>query len=245
MDWVSKQNELRIVDDQISSPTWARMLAESSAQIIAQGRGEPLAFLEDKVGLYHLCGGGYCSRYGWVEEIMRQTGKIEQIKLIPAKSDDFPNPAKRPQFSVLDCSLIQETFHIQDYRIGSHLWDWHYLMIETGLFCCSMIRIGGFDVTIQFEIQEALIQLPDISRPHPILNTRKLDWSHGFNLFSDPLPSGRQIGFIGFRGIFAIPKVLVVNRWLYPIVYQMLDNGWRNRIPGRIQVFPQCLNFSK
>ncbi len=113
MNWVTKQNELKIVDDQISSPTWARMLAESSAQIIAQGRGTPLAFLEDKVGLYHLCGDGYCSRYRWVEEIMRQTGKIEKIKLIPAKSDDFPNPAKRPQFSVLDCSLIQETFQFR------------------------------------------------------------------------------------------------------------------------------------
>ncbi len=112
MSWVNNKNELKIVDDQISSPTWARMLAETSAHIIAQGRGNPLAFLQDKVGLYHLSGVGYCSRYRWVEEIMRQTGKIDQIRLIPANSDDFPNPAERPHFSVLDCSLVQETFHV-------------------------------------------------------------------------------------------------------------------------------------
>ena len=112
MNWVNNKNELKIVDDQISSPTWARMLAETSAHIIAQGRGNPLTFLQDKVGLYHLSGVGYCSRYRWVEEIMRQTGKIDQIRLIPANSDDFPNPAERPHFSVLDCSLVQETFHV-------------------------------------------------------------------------------------------------------------------------------------
>ena len=53
MSWVNNQNELKIVDDQISSPTWARMLAETSAQIIAQGRGDPLGFLADKVGIFH------------------------------------------------------------------------------------------------------------------------------------------------------------------------------------------------
>ena len=118
MGWANKHNDLKIVDDQISSPTWARMLAEFSAQVIAQGREKPLEFLGDKVGLYHLSGAGYCSRYQWVEEMMRQTGKLGQVNLKPAKSDDFPNPAKRPQFSVLDCSLIQETFHfaIPDWR---------------------------------------------------------------------------------------------------------------------------------
>ncbi|MDY6873992.1 MAG: dTDP-4-dehydrorhamnose reductase, partial [Chloroflexota bacterium] len=42
LKWAREQETLRIVDDQISSPTWARTLAEATAQVIAKGRGEPV-----------------------------------------------------------------------------------------------------------------------------------------------------------------------------------------------------------
>ena len=58
LKWARENETLRIVDDQISSPTWARTLAEATAQVIAQGRGEPSDYIKEKSGIYHLAGGG-------------------------------------------------------------------------------------------------------------------------------------------------------------------------------------------
>ena len=70
LQWARENETLRIVDDQISSPTWARTLAEATAQIVAQGRGDPVEYIREKRGLYHLAGGGSCSRYEWAREIL-------------------------------------------------------------------------------------------------------------------------------------------------------------------------------
>ena len=99
LEWARKNETLRIVDDQISSPTWARTLAEATAQVVAQGREEPVAYLREKRGLYHLAGGGACSRYEWAEAILatllqEQSFKVKTIE--PAKSDEFLTPAERP-----------------------------------------------------------------------------------------------------------------------------------------------------
>ena len=102
---------LRIVDDQVSSPTWARILAEASAQVIAQGRSDPLGYLAEKSGLYHLAGGGYCSRYEWAKEILLLIG-LNNIKLEKASSLDFKTKADRPLFTALDNSLFQNTFSL-------------------------------------------------------------------------------------------------------------------------------------
>jgi dTDP-4-dehydrorhamnose reductase len=99
LKWAREQEMLRIVDDQISSPTWARTLAEATAQVIAQGWGEPVEYIREKRGLYHLAGGGSCSRYEWAKAILAlDPNKEEQIvkELFPAKSADFPTSARRP-----------------------------------------------------------------------------------------------------------------------------------------------------
>ncbi|MDP2966327.1 MAG: sugar nucleotide-binding protein [Pelolinea sp.] len=106
---------LRIVDDQISSPTWARMLAEATAQIIAQGRGEPVDYIKEKAGLYHLAGGGSCSRYEWARAILDMDPKKEEQvvkELLPAKTSEFPTPAMRPANTALDCSAFEKTFNL-------------------------------------------------------------------------------------------------------------------------------------
>ena len=51
LEWAKTKEVLRIVDDQVSTPTWARTLAEATAQVVAQGRGDPLGWLEEKRGL--------------------------------------------------------------------------------------------------------------------------------------------------------------------------------------------------
>lgn len=115
LEWARTQKVLRIVDDQISSPTWARMLAEATAQIVAQGRGELVNYLKEKAGLYHLAGEGSCSRYEWARAIMElDSKKKEQMvkELVPAKSSDFSTNAQRPLFSALDCKKPMEHFEL-------------------------------------------------------------------------------------------------------------------------------------
>lgn len=113
LQWAREQETLRVVDDQISSPTWARMLAEATALVLAQGRSEPVDYLREKAGLYHLAGSGACSRYEWAQAILELDPKKNEHKvqqLLPAKSSQFPTPAERPLVSVLDCGRFKQTF---------------------------------------------------------------------------------------------------------------------------------------
>jgi dTDP-4-dehydrorhamnose reductase len=115
LQWARTQEVMRVVDDQISSPTSARMLAEVTALILAQGREDVFGYLKEKGGLYHCAGGGFCSRYEWAKAILElDTQKEEQIvkQLLPAKSCEFFTPASRPMVSVLGCEKLNNEFHI-------------------------------------------------------------------------------------------------------------------------------------
>ena len=115
MEWARKNKTLRIVDDQISSPTWARTLSEATAQILAKGREHPLAYIEEQKGLYHLTGGGHCSRYEWAQFILdNETNKESQLvkELLPANSSDFPLPATRPLNTAMLCDKFERRFKI-------------------------------------------------------------------------------------------------------------------------------------
>ena len=118
LEWAKTKTELRVVDDQVSTPTWARSLAEASAQVIAQGKSDPLAYLKENRGLYHLTDGGFCSRFEWAREIIRLAGLSERVTVQPAKSIEFPTPAVRPEFSVLNCDVIKRKF------TNVHLLNW-------------------------------------------------------------------------------------------------------------------------
>jgi dTDP-4-dehydrorhamnose reductase len=116
LGWARTNETLRIVDDQVSNPTWARMLAEVTAQILAGGESR----LRERTGLYHLAGGGHASRFAWAQEIIKlDPGRHEQTvkQLLPAPSSDFPTPAQRPLFSALDCKKFEQTFDL-------HLPNW-------------------------------------------------------------------------------------------------------------------------
>lgn len=115
LSWAQKNPVLRIVDDQVSNPTWARALAEISAQVLAQAlaSGDPQAWLAQRAGVYHLAGGGYASRYAWAREIIRLAGLESPPQVVSAKSADFPTPARRPLFSALDCSKFEAVFGLR------------------------------------------------------------------------------------------------------------------------------------
>ena len=104
LEWASQNETLRIVDDQISSPTWARTLAEATAQITAQGRKDPVGYVQQIRGLYHLTDAGPCSRFEWAKAILDLYPEREALlakAIVPAKSDEFPSPVQRPNISVL------------------------------------------------------------------------------------------------------------------------------------------------
>ncbi|MDO9085542.1 MAG: dTDP-4-dehydrorhamnose reductase [Anaerolineaceae bacterium] len=116
INWAQKNEELRIVDDQIGNPTWARMLAILSAKFILSSKFETLKFLEKNHGVFHLAGGGYTSRYEWTKSIINHIPKdisVKVKKINPAKSHEFPTPATRPMFSALNCEKFENTFSIK------------------------------------------------------------------------------------------------------------------------------------
>lgn len=100
-----EREELRIVDDQIGSPTWSRMIAEVTAQIISQAQGNLTDFFASHRGVYHLSPRGQTSWYGFAQEIFAyglQQSERKLQRLIPISSQDYPTAATRPKYSLLD-----------------------------------------------------------------------------------------------------------------------------------------------
>jgi len=109
---------LTVVDDQYGAPTWARNVAEVTAQIFAQGRAMGEAWFADRSGTYHVTAGGRCSWYEFACRIAEShLGRPYEPGLNPIPSSEYPTKAKRPPDSVLDCSDLMNTF-------GLALEDW-------------------------------------------------------------------------------------------------------------------------
>ncbi len=117
LNWSRAKKELRIVDDQIGSPTWARMLAELMTMALVRGGTEDIVqFMQATSGIYHLTGSGAVSRLDWVKRILELDPQPqEQIVevLLPAKTREFVTPAQRPLHSPLDCSKFEKTFGLR------------------------------------------------------------------------------------------------------------------------------------
>ena len=116
LGWARKSSTLRIVDDQVGNPTWARMLAELTGLLLVQTRGNVYEKIREQCGIYHLAGSGYTSRYEWAKEILaNDPNRSEQTvqTLEPARTIDFPTPATRPLFSALDCTRFEKTFGLR------------------------------------------------------------------------------------------------------------------------------------
>jgi len=116
LGWARKNENLKVVSDQISGPTWARMLAGITSLMLAQNNANLLEIIRERRSVYHLAGAGYTSRYEWAKEILvNDPNRTEQIvrDLEPARSDDFPTTAVRPLFSALDCTRFEDTFGLK------------------------------------------------------------------------------------------------------------------------------------
>lgn len=128
LGWARQHEVLRVVDDQVGSPTWARALAQATTHVLSQGRGELLDYLQQHCGVYHLAGAGAASRYEWAKEIIEQDPNKEEHKvkeIIAVKSTEFPSKALRPAYSALDCSRFATTFgiHLPPWQLGIRLLE--------------------------------------------------------------------------------------------------------------------------
>ena len=114
--WARGKPPLRLVTDQVSGPTWARMLAEVTTQLLTLGRDDLYTWFSEYHGLYHLAGSGYCSRLEWGAQVMQLDPHREQqtvSEVQPAQTSEFPTPARRPLFSALNCDHFTDTFHLR------------------------------------------------------------------------------------------------------------------------------------
>ncbi len=107
---LQEKPQLRIVADQIGAPTWAGSIANSTRALIERWQaGEP-----GEWGIYHLSAAGETSWFGFAEAIgehLREQGKA-CAELEPIPSSAYPTPAKRPLNSRLDCSRLQQQWHV-------------------------------------------------------------------------------------------------------------------------------------
>lgn len=111
--WASGQKEISIVDDQIGSPTWAKMLAEQTARLLIRRR--VLDNIDEITGVYHCAGRGAVSRYDLARKVLSLTQSpvgYESTVAIPVKSGQFPSPALRPSYTALDCTKFEKAFDV-------------------------------------------------------------------------------------------------------------------------------------
>lgn len=111
----AERERLAIVDDQVGAPTWCRLIAEATAQLIAPGRGALEGYLRERGGLYHLSCAGSVSWCGFARRILSMQGSPTPVDAIDSAA--YPTLAKRPAYSVLDNARVR-TEH------GVHMPRW-------------------------------------------------------------------------------------------------------------------------
>ena len=90
-----EREEIRVVSDQVGSPTYTRHLAGKVVEIVSSGR----------YGTYHVTNSGCCSRFEFARAILRRTGS--GARLVPVSTSEYPVPARRPKNGVLRNFVLQ------------------------------------------------------------------------------------------------------------------------------------------
>ena len=97
------QPEIKVVCDQIGTPTFARDLARAVVKVLQSHQWVP--------GIYHFTDEGAASWYDFAKAIFRIAGK--NVKVTPIPTEDYPTPASRPSYSILDRTRIKATYGIE------------------------------------------------------------------------------------------------------------------------------------
>lgn len=120
MQLTASKPQLKVVFDQVGTPTYALDLAEAIGVVIKDYKREnsnsqpatlssPLNY--SKTGVYHYSNEGVCSWYDFTKMIAEYNGTTD-CDVQPCHSDEFPSPVKRPSYSVLDKTKIKEVFGV-------------------------------------------------------------------------------------------------------------------------------------
>ena len=96
---LANKDELNVVDDQKGCPTWTIELIQGI-----------LKLLNKPYGIYHICGSGKTTWFGFADEIFKKEGL--KVNLKPCLTSDFPRPAKRPHYSVMENNGITRDWKI-------------------------------------------------------------------------------------------------------------------------------------
>jgi dTDP-4-dehydrorhamnose reductase len=131
----NERDDLRIVDDQIGAPTWARDIAEATARIVPAARGEQ-ARGTFAPGVFNLSAAGATSWYGFagaiLDEAMRSGLLTRAPRLTRITSKDYPTPAARPKNSQLSGERLKA-------RFGIALPDWRASLAR----CIAEMKAGA------------------------------------------------------------------------------------------------------
>jgi dTDP-4-dehydrorhamnose reductase len=117
-----EREELRIVADQHGAPTCARHIAEATAQMLLQMGTQRTAW-RDRSGVYHLTAGGETSWHEFACHIVEHQRRHEPVlakRIEPITTEEYPLPARRPRYSVLNNDKLLDTFGIAlpDWKAG-------------------------------------------------------------------------------------------------------------------------------
>ena len=102
-----ERENLSVVSDQIGSPTWVRLVANTTERALDLASSKAALKIAD--GLYHVAASGVTSWHGFASAILANTNdterRVQNIRAIT--TSEYPTPAKRPAYSVLDCTKIE------------------------------------------------------------------------------------------------------------------------------------------
>ena len=105
LNLASTKPELKVVFDQVGTPTYAQDLAKAITGILEKYNGT-------QTGIYHYSNEGVCSWFDFAKMITEYSG-ITTCNIQPCYSADFPSPVKRPSYSVLDKTKIKQVFGVE------------------------------------------------------------------------------------------------------------------------------------
>ena len=118
MNLTATKPQLKVVFDQVGTPTYALDLAHAIEVVLKDFAAEKAGPMSDassvsytKTGIYHYSNEGVCSWYDFTKMIAEYNGTTA-CDIQPCHSNEFPSPVKRPSYSVLDKTKIKETFGI-------------------------------------------------------------------------------------------------------------------------------------
>lgn len=131
LELAREKKEIRVVEDQVGSPTWSRTLARVSQKMMLNPfllQCDPPC---DFFGVYHVCSTGSTSRFGFAKAILSSLPEKHSLpgQLISIRSAEYPALARRPGYSVLDTGKTRRSFGLK-----MPLWDEDLALVMEGIY---------------------------------------------------------------------------------------------------------------